>query len=248
MSKTKKTSYPWTIRVEPERREVIEQALNKIIEDEGFDPDDRQVRRKAFNHMIDRTLLGFGADVTPSQISRLHGKVECDLLFELQGSFFCMEGMRLKTKEPRDLGDDPDTVFLKCSGCQIAKERQREEWEFREARKDTIRKILEFRKLFLKVTKKGFLASVLVCTHNVPIDGALFFSVDGVTLPCMLQDGKAVKVENICKLVIDEETQKTGCRHLIEERHIVKPDVQKEAQDLKLEALELKEDLGVDQE
>jgi len=239
---SERKTVPWTIRIDPERVTVTNSALAQIIEDEGFEKFKRAAKRHAFDYLIDRSILGFSDLVTPIRIDRLRGRIECDLLIERDDIFYCLESMGSKKKEPVQLGADPDWVFSKCKGCQDAKQRARQEYEDKQAQKDSIKKVLEFRKLFMKIAKDGFFANVRLCTANVSINGGFFISTDGITLPCLLQEGGAVNINKVCKMVLDTKTGQTPCRYLVEQEHIVRPDVQREAANLALDGLEFHKD------
>lgn len=229
----------YSIRLDERERTVLDAALDNAISEQGFEG--RGAPREALVYIMEKSLLGFTTSPSPSSIHRLSEAVGCDFLESIDDTYYCLESMGKYNKKPRELSDSEAITRALCAACKRAKEIEAIKFEAREQRRESIRRLKIFRDMLIKIGRQGFETSIYLCTCNANKNDAVFLSRDGVTLPCPLQELKAVNIDKTCRLVIDPNTRRSPCRFLVEETHTVTPDFKAEEQAVEVELLQLED-------
>lgn len=211
----------WGIRLNKEVTDLTETAIDVIIAEQNFTGRDR--RPKAFKHIMERAVLGFPTEETPYSIKATLDACGCEFIRYEAPDYVCLETMR-KNKKPVILGDIPKRVIDRCVAHKRGVELLQEEARQKEARSDSIQKLLSLRRVLLKVSRGGFQADAHFCFKDILTTGIMNRSVDGLHLPCTLEEvgGAIVKIEDVCKQVLNPQTQAPPCLYYMALAHDVK--------------------------
>jgi hypothetical protein len=190
----------------------------------------------AFRLIMEKALLGFPTDEPPASVQSVFTRVNCKWLDYAPPNFMCNETVGPK-KKPTPLSNVPQYVISRCRSCKEWKADKERDKEEAYLRRDGTRKILDFRKLFLRIARDGFSADVHLCRHGMS-EGHFSMSRDGESLPCPIAE-KAVKIKDVCLKAINPVTESSPCEYLITVAHQVRIAESPEYKDVAREVLRL---------
>lgn len=206
----------WTIRLNPEQTITTNNALELIQTEENLSN-----RALAFTFIMENTLLGFNRDETPASVTYTLAQVNCAYLCFEPPNYVCNETVASK-KRGSPLGSVSEYVIRRCRDCRRWKEEKAQEDQDKESLKIGMRKIMNFRKLFLKIARDGFEADVHICNQRMLEHGQFTMSRDGVNLPCPLSDNETVSIRDVCNNAINPNTSSPPCEFLVTVAHKVR--------------------------
>ena len=226
-----------SFKIDEEKKEYINQVLEgfqyaRKIENKGdalFD------LIKEFSDQILNAPKGASKKDTDA-LNSLYN-LKCDFRIMRDFNYLCAEKLH-KTKTLNTLGDDISIVSKMCESCLRGKDVERQKEYEKEMRKDAMRKLLDFRKEFIRITKEGFNANCYMCSHDLSDKFSILFSNDGYTLLCPINDYQKVDITSVCEKTINPINNKFPCQYLIALAYTMDIRRTKEYETLKQIALE----------
>jgi hypothetical protein len=157
-----------------------------------------------------------GEETIEMQIKQVIDFINCKYLNYVSNTigFVCNEYFHRKKKGDA-IGFIPANIIRRCTDCKQGKEDEKERYYEKMLEKDSIRKILDLRKMFLQLSARGLEVEVYSCKHDFLTLGTMHYSLEGIYLPCSLEKGEAKSIEKKCMNMINEKTSMPPCQHLI---------------------------------
>ena len=158
---------------------------------------------------------------TPFDIRDVINQVDCTFLrYDAQEGFICNELFH-KKKKPNILGTNSERIIKSCADCKKGKELLRQREIEKQLQKDSIKKIIDFRKAFMEILDQGFTVEAYMCKGRLLHDNTIGLSIDGKHISCPLQKDKEILIQKVCFETINPITGKPPCRHFINLFHHV---------------------------
>lgn len=155
------------------------------------------------------------------EIKSIINEVKCPFLkYDSVEGFQCYEKF-YKTKESKSLGSDELKIIDNCMLCKQGKEVLKQKQIEKMFQKDSVRKLVDFRKAFMNIMDFGFSVEAYLCTGRMLYDNTVALSVDGKHFNCPLQEDEPVLIEKVCKETISPITGQPPCKYFVNLFHHV---------------------------
>ena len=166
-----------------------------------------------------KTELGY--DELIPEIKSIIDEVKCPFLkYDSVEGFQCYEKF-YKTKESKPLGEDELKIINRCALCKQGKKDLEQRNIEKMFQKDSVRKLVDFRKAFMNIMDFGFSVEAYLCTGRMLYDNTVALSVDGKHFNCPLQEDEPVLIEKVCKETISPITGQPPCKYFVNLFHHV---------------------------
>lgn len=213
-----RTSVTFGVRTSKDRKKYYNNILASIAEtDVSIEkkPDALYKVFQTYEHKKDAIIE------TPFDITDVINQVDCTFLrYDAQEGFICNEFFHRK-KKPNILGTNSERIIKSCADCKKGKELLRQREIEKQLQKDSIKKIIDFRKAFMEILDQGFTVEAYMCKGRLLHDNTIGLSIDGKHISCPLQKDKEILIQKVCFETINPITGKPPCRHFINLFHHV---------------------------
>jgi len=203
-----------SIRLPENQTETINKMIDEYSKEKGVTKGEALYQLLIESRIKKPEDRVFEPEENPSNI------VGCNFLNLIENNFYCFENLH-RTKIGKQLGESLSIVIEKCKACKRGKEQQREKENEKLLQKETIRKLIDFRKEFLRISQDGFGATCYMCKADLLDNYRISFSHDGLSLLCPQLENKLVLIKEVCRQAIDRKTQEIPCKYFIELEHHV---------------------------
>ena len=197
-------------RLTDAQKDFANRIIERLNKDKSLNKSDAFVY--VFKQYEDNLISNKSGNYIAPNVRDVLEQIKCGYIGFVNDNFYCRETMA-KKREPTLLAGEPEIILKNCLACIKWKLEQEFNKRNTELRKESIKKLREFMKGFIILSKSGFKYTAFMCLCDAD-SGNIIFSRGGEALQCPQLEKELVNIRLTCMEKINEKTGQRPCEYL----------------------------------